>query len=286
MTGKNWGQIPPRGKNWGQIPPRGKNWGQIPRSRAAMGDQRLLRQRRVRMTVEKLANECLAARDLQSAGLLQGPWVTTRSLLRWPGVERMRASRYLVILELRSHPVPQQIRISWTPCHFGGARPWLHCTYCDRRVARMFKGMGGYYCRDCIGNPIYESQRRSKKARGLFEGFPITPRARRLPSCARSTAGAAVPDETSHLQPDMCGHSATGTAACREPCRESGTKMDPAACLLISVLPRRTRSPCPKRYGSIRRASRISRRSCFAPWLKCLPRRCGHLCWCCYDGPS
>ena len=151
----------------------GKNWGQIPRSRAAMEQQRLLRQRRVRMTVEKLANECLAARDLQSAGLLQGPWVTVRPSLRWPGVERMRAARYLVILELRHHPVPQQIRISWTPCHFGGARPWLHCTYCDRRVARMFKGMGGYYCRDCIGNPIYESQRRSKKARAYLKAFRL-----------------------------------------------------------------------------------------------------------------
>src|SRR5262245_4252834 len=35
----------------------------------------------------------------------------------------------------------------------------------------------------------------------------------------------------------MCRDSTTGTAACRKPCRESGAKMDPAACLLISVLP-------------------------------------------------
>src|SRR5262249_5725244 len=92
-----------------------------------MQERRLLRQRRHRMTVEKLANECLAARDLKRAGLLRGPWVTVRPFLRWPGVERMRAARYSVILELRNQSVPQQIRVSWTHCHFGGARPWLHC---------------------------------------------------------------------------------------------------------------------------------------------------------------
>jgi|SRR5262249_11997439 len=51
----------------------GKNWGQIPRSRAAMEHQRLLRQQRVRMTVEKLANECLAARDLLAPVFCEAP---------------------------------------------------------------------------------------------------------------------------------------------------------------------------------------------------------------------
>ena len=154
----------------------GKNWGQIARSRAAIEDRRLLRQRRPRMTVEKLANECLAARDLQQGGLLSGPWVTVRSWLRWPGIERIRAARFMIVLELCNQTIPQLIRVSWTRCHFGGARPWLHCTYCDRRVARMFKGMGGYFCRACIGNPIYESQRRSKKARAYLKAYRLRSR--------------------------------------------------------------------------------------------------------------
>jgi hypothetical protein len=32
-------------------------------------------------------------------------------------------------------------------CHFGGFRPWLHCPHCERRVARLFKGFAGYFCR-------------------------------------------------------------------------------------------------------------------------------------------
>jgi hypothetical protein len=37
----------------------------------------------------------------------------------------------------------------------------------------MFKGMGGYFCRACIGNPIYESQRRSKKARIYLKAYRL-----------------------------------------------------------------------------------------------------------------
>jgi hypothetical protein len=37
----------------------------------------------------------------------------------------------------------------------------------------MFKGMGGYYCRACLGNPIYESQRRSKTARAHLKAYRL-----------------------------------------------------------------------------------------------------------------
>jgi len=129
------------------------------------------------MTVEKLANETLDARDLQRAGKFRDGWVRLpMATFRWPGVAQMRVSRYLILLEWENQFVPQRIHVSWTRCYFGGARPWLHCTYCDRRVARMFKGMGGYYCRACIGNPIYESQRRSKKARIYLQAYRLRQR--------------------------------------------------------------------------------------------------------------
>jgi hypothetical protein len=43
-------------------------------------------------------------------------------------------------------------------------------------VARLFKGMGAYYCRRCIGNPLYESQRRSKKARTYLQAYRLRQR--------------------------------------------------------------------------------------------------------------
>jgi hypothetical protein len=141
-------------------------------SRASFENRRLLRQPRHRLTVEKLASDCLDVRQLQRAGIFRDSWVTLRPLLRWPGIVKMRAIRYLIQLELRNQVVPQQIPISWTQCHFGGFRPWLHCL-CGRRVARLFKGMGGYFCRPCVGNPIYASQGKSTQGRRHFEACKL-----------------------------------------------------------------------------------------------------------------
>jgi hypothetical protein len=130
--------------------------------------------RRKRLTVEKLAVDCLDVRELQRAGIFKDHWVTLPMVsLRWPRIEKMRAYRDLIQLKFRNQVVPQRIRVSWTRCHYGGARPWLHCTFCERRVARLFKGMGAYYCRHCIGNPLYESQRRSKKARAYLQAYRL-----------------------------------------------------------------------------------------------------------------
>jgi hypothetical protein len=144
---------------------------------AAIEDRRILQQRRCRLTIEELANESLDVRELQRAGIFQDSWVTLRQpSLRWPGIERMRVARYLIQLEFFNQTVPQEIRVTWTRCHYGGARPWLHCSYCERRIARLFKGMGGYFCRACIGNPIYESQRRSRKARAYLKAYRLRQR--------------------------------------------------------------------------------------------------------------
>jgi hypothetical protein len=88
----------------------------------------------------------------------------------------MHVARYLIQLQLRNQVVPQQIRVSWARCNYGGARPWLHCPHCNRRLAILLKGMGGYFCRACIGNPIYESQRRSKMARAYLRAYRLRQR--------------------------------------------------------------------------------------------------------------
>ena len=38
-------------------------------------------------------------------------------------------------------------------------------------MLRLFKGFGGYFCRPCCGNPIYESQRRNQKARAYLQAY-------------------------------------------------------------------------------------------------------------------
>lgn len=125
-----------------------------------------------RLTVEKLAADCLDVRDLCRVGALKGGWVNFRmASLRWPNFQKMSAARFMIHIELHNQTVPQNIKVSWTWCHFGGSRPWLHCPFCERRVARLFKGLSGYYCRACCGNPVYESQRRNKKARAYLQAY-------------------------------------------------------------------------------------------------------------------
>jgi hypothetical protein len=126
--------------------------------------------RYTRLTVEELATDCIDVRDLNKAGALEGGWVTIRAGIRWLAIRTMRAARYLILIELVNQTLPQQVNVSWTPCNYGGARPWLHCL-CGRRVARLFKGFGGYFCRPCCGNPIYESQKRNQKARGYLQAY-------------------------------------------------------------------------------------------------------------------
>jgi hypothetical protein len=105
--------------------------------------QRLIRNKREeRRTVEKLAVDCLDAREMSRAGLLRRSGILRYLYFRWPRIERMRADSYSLEIELRNRVTPQIIRLSWTPCHFGGQRPWLHCPHCQRRVARLFLGFG------------------------------------------------------------------------------------------------------------------------------------------------
>jgi hypothetical protein len=132
--------------------------------------------RRPRLTVEKLADDVLDVRELYRIGALKDYWVTfPMAPFRWRGIRTMRAVRYMLHIELRNQTVPQEIRVSWTRCNYGGFRPWLHCP-CGQRVARLFKGFGGYFCRPCCGNPIYESQRRSTKARCYLQAYRIRQR--------------------------------------------------------------------------------------------------------------
>ena len=118
-----------------------------------------------RVTLERLALNCLDVRELKRLGVFKHDCILPTASWRWPRLNRMRVSKHTIELELHRQAVPQTIRLSWTKCFFGGERPWLHCPHCLRRAARLFRGMGGYFCRACLNHPPYEGQRRGKKAR-------------------------------------------------------------------------------------------------------------------------
>ncbi len=64
--------------------------------------------------------------------------------------------------------VEEPVPLEWTPCNFGGERPWFICpgAGCGRRVAVLY-GPGRYFlCRHCY-DLSYQSQRDNKMYRAL-----------------------------------------------------------------------------------------------------------------------
>ncbi|MBS0354452.1 MAG: hypothetical protein JSR83_11195 [Proteobacteria bacterium] len=110
----------------------------------------------------------LDVRALHRAGML-----TTRHAAMWNWSSRgvLRASIHVraqedhVFLtytatengERREYSYP--VRLDWTPCQYGGARPWFLCPArgCGRRVAILYGG-AVFACRHCY-RLAYESQR-------------------------------------------------------------------------------------------------------------------------------
>jgi hypothetical protein len=75
-------------------------------------------------------------------------------------------------LDEKWQDVEEPVPIVWTPCHFGGSRPWFVChgvvdgVLCGRRVAELY-GPGRYFlCRHCYGL-AYQSQREQPHERAL-----------------------------------------------------------------------------------------------------------------------
>lgn len=69
------------------------------------------------------------------------------------------------------------VPIEWTPCHFGGKRPWFRCVGpgCGRRVGKLYLRHGLFLCRHCHGL-AYESQRKGKGERLLRRAQKIRER--------------------------------------------------------------------------------------------------------------
>ena len=52
--------------------------------------------------------------------------------------------------EWRGEQVAQELFLDWTPCNYGGLRPWFICMTCGRRVAKMYFGGKNFACRHCL----------------------------------------------------------------------------------------------------------------------------------------
>ena len=60
--------------------------------------------------------------------------------------------------------VRQVVTLDWTPCHYGGERPWFRCAGCRRRVAVLCGASQWFLCRHCYALP-YGSQQETAEDR-------------------------------------------------------------------------------------------------------------------------
>jgi hypothetical protein len=88
------------------------------------------------------------------------------------------------------YEIDQTVVIDWTPCRFGGERPWFQCD-CGRRVSDLYASRGGFACRSCHGlsytsQRVTDRERQASKAQkirfrlngsaSLIEPFPARPK--------------------------------------------------------------------------------------------------------------
>ena len=74
--------------------------------------------------------------------------------------------------------IEEYVNLTWTPCNFGGHRPWFTCPgiiggrVCGRRVGKLYVAGQYFLCRHCY-NLAYESQRESRCYRYLHRAQDI-----------------------------------------------------------------------------------------------------------------
>jgi hypothetical protein len=102
-------------------------------------------------------------------------WVTWSRGERQTGSVSVRLIDGCLVVEYRCRwrgtdtweDIRQVITLDWTPCHYGGKRPWFRCPGCQRRVALLCGYDRLFLCRHCyrlptgLRPPLARSQGRS-----------------------------------------------------------------------------------------------------------------------------
>jgi hypothetical protein len=85
--------------------------------------------------------------------------------------------------ESEPETVVRGVRFAWSPCRWGGQRPWFLCpvTSCRRRCAKIYLAEDFFACRRCLGL-AYASQQEPVRQRGLMKAQKIRMRLGGSPS--------------------------------------------------------------------------------------------------------
>jgi hypothetical protein len=78
-------------------------------------------------------------------------WSNEKCWMNYTLQENVLTLSYLIKQGDKRVPIDEHIPISRTYPHFGGARIWMHCPNCNRRVGKLYlaPGLTRYLCRGC-----------------------------------------------------------------------------------------------------------------------------------------
>lgn len=109
----------------------------------------------------------LNARGVFSGGEFVWRWKcgdTPSGSIRIVSEARLLTLHYLYGNEGEQETIAQKVRVTYTPCNYGGKRPWLLCSRCGQRVG-VLAGFDKYFlCRHCYQLP-YQTQLMGKADR-------------------------------------------------------------------------------------------------------------------------
>lgn len=123
-----------------------------------------------RLTVEHV--QSFDVRVLHGVGALREPLASFPMVsFRWPGIIRLTANKWRVDMTFRSGAI-QTIWLRWSPCNYGGHRPWFVCDRCNKRAGKLYNGGDFFICRQCL-QLRYASQRRGAKSRRYLQALKL-----------------------------------------------------------------------------------------------------------------
>ncbi len=67
--------------------------------------------------------------------------------------------------------VNQKVILDWTPCNYGGRRPWFICGNCGRRVAVVYAGGKYFACRHCYDLTYTSCQESDSRFSWFFRNY-------------------------------------------------------------------------------------------------------------------
>jgi hypothetical protein len=84
---------------------------------------------------------------------------------------RVEVERIVLVYRLRAsggnwRPVEEPVRLTYTPCNFGGQRVWFQCAGCGERAAKLYSQIPPFKCRRCC-DTRYQSQSETPEDRAM-----------------------------------------------------------------------------------------------------------------------